>query len=154
MEPKLARPKKSLMEHLLDGTFKPSRGYLLREPLPEQVDGVVPAMLEEASVVQALWQSSDDPGERTDLALELAEIGRRMRDAPNRGDCCAIWDKLGPIPAVVLGAADEGEELFAAVEEYQEWVDGGRDGPAPRAWIPLAGVATCGGRCAGCAAFA
>jgi hypothetical protein len=147
----LARPKKRLIQHLLDGTFKPSRGYLLRDPLPKHVDGVPPAMLEEARVVQALWQDSDDPGERNDLALELAEIGRRMRDAPNRGDCCAIWDNLGPIPSVVLRAGDEGGELAAAVEEYEAWADGGRDGPAPRAWIPLAGVATCGGRCAGCA---
>jgi hypothetical protein len=129
----MARPKKSLVDHILEGSFRPDRAYLLKDPLPRQIKGVAPAMLEDARLLQTLWLDADDAGERHEIALEFADLIRRIHDARGREDCCVIHDRVGPTPSVVARARAEGDsEHIEAFEEWEAWDAGGRDGPAPR----------------------
>jgi hypothetical protein len=157
-ETRMAKGKRDhLVDLVVSGTFRHDRhgGLLLTQQLPKTCP------LRDANAgVEHVWSELVAAQERMveERASDpwgFSKILRRFYTIIESGDfdCCAGWVKLGPAPSLFRKKRAEGDPRDDALLEYATWAAAGRIGPAPRAWIPLVGYATCG-RCAGCAGLA
>lgn len=111
----MARPPKTLAQHIVDATFRSERHAILleREDLPANA----PRALRE---LQDRYRSTDSRRLRAAIAVEFAEAVRAGAAGRRLTSSQAILGQVGPIQ-IMIDEAGGVDEYFQLVADWEAW---------------------------------
>jgi hypothetical protein len=97
----MEKNRKTLVEHVLEGTFRAGRHgrWLERESLPEDPPtGVDAVAWDGLRAAQALYRTTHNEARRLAIARDFARLAATVRDSAGGAPCSLVYAAIGPAP--------------------------------------------------------